>query len=527
MSRECVWNGSLVLLLGLVLTGMGGVTVARGDAERVYGRLLVDEARQRIAPEVYGHFAEHLGRCIYEGIWVGEGSDIPNIRGIRKDVLEALKALEIPVLRWPGGCFADEYHWRDGIGPREHRPGMINTTWGKVVENNHFGTHEFFDLVELLGTKAYVCGNVGSGTVREMMEWVEYMTSAADSPIVRERRANGREQPWKLDYFGVGNESWGCGGNMRPEYYADEFLRYNTFVKNYGADRVYRIACGAYDKNLHWTEVLMERAGERMDGLSLHYYTIPTGSWKDKGPATGFGADAYWETLGRAILMDEVIRQHGAIMDAHDPNKRVGMIVDEWGVWTNVEPGTNPAFLYQQNTMRDALVAALHFKIFHGHSDRVQMANIAQTVNVLQAMVLTDGPRMLRTPTYWVFEMFKVHQGGFHVPVILDSRTQSVGDQAVPVVQATASREPGSGGIHLSLMNLDAERPCDVRMAMEAGPYRLGQARILSASTVDAHNTFDDPDRVRARPFEGCALEDGMLAVDLPPLSIIVVELLH
>ena len=405
-----------------------------------------------IHPEIYGHFAEHLGHCIYGGIWVGEDSDIPNTRGIRNDVLGALRQLEIPVLRWPGGCFADEYHWRDGIGPRSERPSMINTHWGGVVENNHFGTHEFFDLVELLGTKAYISGNVGSGTVQEMMEWVEYMTSPADSPLANERRSNGRDEPWRLEYFGVGNESWGCGGNMRPEYYADLYRRYNTFVKNYGP-KIYRIACGATNHDLNWTEVLMERAGNRMDGLSLHYYNLPTGNWKAKGPATGFGEDEYLATLARTLKMDQLIEDHDAVMDKYDPRQRVGMIVDEWGVWTNVEPGTNPGFLYQQNSLRDALVAALNFHIFHKHADRVRMANIAQMVNVLQAMILTDGRRMVRTPTYWVFEMFKVHQGGQYIPLEIESGVHGNGDWTIPVVSASASRDPETGAVHLSLVN--------------------------------------------------------------------------
>jgi len=478
-----------------------------------------------IAPEIYGHFAEHLGRCIYGGIWVGEDSPIPNIRGIRKDVIEALRELDIPVLRWPGGCFADEYHWRDGIGPREKRPGMVNTTWGKVVENNHFGTHEFFDLIELLGTKAYVCGNVGSGTVQEMMEWVEYMTSDADSPIVNQRRANGREKHWKLEYFGVGNESWGCGGSMRPEYYADLYRRYNTFVKNYGPERIYRIACGANDFDLNWTEVMMERAGSKMDGLSLHYYTRPTGSWADKGPATGFGETEYHATLSRAWEMRKILADHDAIMDKYDPDQRVGLIVDEWGIWTDVEPGTNPAFLYQQNSLRDAIVAALHFQFFHEHADRIDMANIAQTVNVLQAMILTHGPKMLRTPTYWVFEMYKVHQGAKTVPLSIESGEYTLGEESVPRVSATASRNVQSEVLNLSLVNLDPNNEASIQASLEGLPNGNISGRILTAERVDSHNTFDSPDEVIPGSFDAAAIKGGSLKVVLPPKSIVVLEI--
>ncbi|HYD83722.1 MAG TPA: alpha-L-arabinofuranosidase C-terminal domain-containing protein, partial [Opitutus sp.] len=398
--------------------------------------LHADQAGAVINPNLYGHFAEHLGRCIYEGIWVGPDSPIPNTRGIRNDVVAALKQLNIPVLRWPGGCFADEYHWKDGIGPREQRPAMINTHWGGVTENNHFGTHEFLDLVEQLGCEAYISGNLGSGTVQEMMEWVEYMTSAADSPMANLRRANGRDQPWRVKYFGVGNESWGCGGNMTPEYYANEYKRYNTFVKNYDrANPIYRIACGSNGEDYNWTDVLMRDAGRQMNGLSLHYYTLPTGSWRgSKGSATDFAEDMYFATLRRTLRMDELVQKHGAIMDKYDPEKKVGMIIDEWGTWYDVEPGTNPGFLYQQNTLRDALVAALNFHIFHKHADRVAMTNIAQTINVLQAVILTDKEKMILTPTYHVFEMFKVHQGATVVPLELATPDYVHGDEKIPAV---------------------------------------------------------------------------------------------
>jgi alpha-N-arabinofuranosidase len=402
---------------------------------------------------------------------------------------------------------------------------MINTTWGKVVENNHFGTHEFFDLVELLHTKAYVCGNVGSGSVQEMMEWVEYMTSGADSPVVNPRRANGRDKPWKLDYFGVGNESWGCGGNMRPEYYADLYRRYNTFVKNYGPDRIYRIACGANDFDLNWTEVMMKRAGSKMDGLSLHYYTLPTGSWKDKGPATGFGEEAYHATLARAWKMKSIIEDHEVIMDKYDPEQQVGLIVDEWGVWTNVEPGTNRAFLYQQNSLRDAIVAALHFQFFHEHADRIRMANIAQTVNVLQAMILTDGPRMLRTPTYWVFEMHKVHQGGNTVPLEVETSNYMHGEESIPQVSATATRNPETGALHLSLVNTDPGDKAVVKASLEGLPDGSISGRLLTAEKVDSHNTFDSPDSVRPVSFEGASINERSLHVVMPPKSIVVLAI--
>lgn len=484
-----------------------------------------DQPSHTINPNIYGQFAEHLGRCIYEGLWVGEDSPIPNTRGIRNDVVAALKKLDIPVLRWPGGCFADEYHWKDGIGPREQRPMMINTHWGGVVENNHFGTHEFFDLCGQLGTEPYVCGNVGSGSVQEMMEWVEYMTSDADSPMANLRRQNGREEPWKLKYFGVGNESWGCGGNMRPEYYADLYRRYQTFVKNYGDNRIYKIAGGANIDDYKWTEVLMSSAHWMMKGLSLHYYTLPTGDFfTRKGSATGFPKEEWHSTLWEAMRMDELITKHGAIMDKHDPEKKVGLIVDEWGIWADPEPGSVPGFLYQQNTIRDSVVAALHFHIFHKHADRVTMTNIAQMVNVLQAMVLTDKEKMLLTPTYHVFEMYKVHLGATLLPVDVQAPPYVEGDRAVPSVHASASRAE-SGTLHLSLVNLHADQPAEITAKVTGASVNAVSGRILTAPGMDTHNTFDEPDRVHPADFNECKLDGNTLSATLPPKSVAVFAL--
>jgi alpha-N-arabinofuranosidase len=492
----------------------------------VAATLRADRPGAVVNRNIYGHFAEHLGRGIYEGIWVGPGSPIPNTRGIRNDVVAALKELRIPVLRWPGGCFADEYHWKDGIGPREKRPAMINTHWGGVVENNHFGTHEFMDLIELLGADAYVSGNVGSGSVQEMMEWVEYLTSGASSPMANLRRQNGRDKPWRVPYFAIGNENWGCGGTMRPEYYADLYRRYNTFIKNYDRERpIYRVACGSNGGDLNWTEVLMNQARRQMNGLSLHYYTLPTGNWGKKGSATVFGEDQWFSTLKRTLQMDEYITKHAAIMDKSDADRRVGLVVDEWGTWYDVEPGTEPGFLYQQNTLRDALAAALNFHIFHRHADRVVMANIAQTVNVLQAMILTDKEKMLRTPTYWVFEMFKVHQGGTSLPVELTSPDYAFGGQAIPAVSASATRTTDGKTVHLSLVNVNPHQPVTLAVTLTGGSFTAVSGRVLSGAAMQAHNTFAAPDTVKPTPFTGVTLAGGTLSVSLPARSVVVVEL--
>ncbi|MDF2838133.1 MAG: alpha-N-arabinofuranosidase [Paenibacillus sp.] len=485
-----------------------------------------DQTLGKLDRNLYAHFSEHLGRCIYEGIWVGEDSPIPNTNGIRNDVLKALKGIAIPSLRWPGGCFADEYHWKDGIGPREERKRMINTHWGGVVENNHFGTHEFMMLCELLECEPIICGNVGSGTVQEMSEWVEYMTFEGVSPMAELRAKNGREKPWKLTYFGVGNENWGCGGNMRPQYYADVYKRYQTYVRNYGDNKIHRIACGPNEDNYEWTDVLMREAHRHLDSISLHYYTVP-GVWADKGAATGFTEADWFVTLKKTLRMDELITRHSAIMDRYDPDKRVGLVIDEWGTWYNVEPGTNPGFLYQQNTIRDALVAGLNFHIFHDHNDRVRMANIAQVVNVLQAVILTEGERMLLTPTYHVFDMYKVHHDAERLELGLASdETYSHGGESIAKLSASASRD-ALGNIHISLCNVDpngaGELSIDLRGLAEAGLRVSGTE--LTAGAMDAHNTFEQPELVAPAPFHGFELQGTTLRVKLSPMSVTVLRI--
>ncbi len=480
-----------------------------------------DQGRTTIHRNLYGHFAEHLGRGIYEGLWVGEDSPVPNVGGIRSDVVAALRELAPPVLRWPGGCFADEYHWRDGIGPRAGRPGTLNTHWGGVVENNHFGTHEFFALCEQLGAQPYLCGNLGSGTVREMQDWVEYCTFAGPSPLAQLRRAHGRDEPWALPFFGIGNENMGCGGMMRPEYYADEFRRYQTYVRSLSGNRVQKIACGPNGANYEWTDVLMRRAGELMDGLTLHYYAMPPwGQWK--GHATSFTEDEYFETLRLALVMDELIRRHRTIMDRYDPAQRVALIVDEWGTWWEPTPGMNPDFLFQQNTMRDAIVAALTLNIFHQHCDRVRMANIAQTVNVLQAMILTDGSRMLRTPTFHVFEMFRGHQDALHLPSRLDGASYTSGRGPIPALSASASLK--SDRILLSLVHTGLEQDQRLEVRLRGARVKSATGRILHGATVMAHNTFDQPDEVRPAAYTGFQVETGRLYLDLPPAAVVTLE---
>lgn len=473
----------------------------------------------KINKEIYGHFSEHLGRCIYEGIYVGEDSTIPNKNGMRKDVLEALKEIRVPVLRWPGGCFADEYHWKDGIGKKENRKKMVNTNWGGVVEDNSFGTHEFLELCSQLGCENYINGNVGSGSVKEMAEWVEYMTFSGVSPMTELRQENGQEKPWKIDYFGVGNESWGCGGNMRPGFYADEYRRYQTFVRKYQDKKIYKIACGPNGDDYEWTEEVMKIAGKYMDGLSLHYYTIPTGNWQEKGSATDFDADSYYSTLKRTLYMEELIKRHSAIMDKYDSQNTVGLVIDEWGTWYDVEPGTNPGFLYQQNTMRDAMVAAINLNLFNQHCDRVKMANIAQMVNVLQAVILTEGERMVKTPTYYVFDLFKYHQSATLLESKLECEKLNTESGGFEQLTQSASMD-ADGKIHITLANISADRSCPVEVLAGKKSLFKVEGEILTGE-INAKNTFEHPESIKKEIYRKMDVVGGTIKFEMPSCSIL------
>ena len=501
-------------------------------------KLFINEKKQKghINPEIYGHFSEHLGRCIYEGLYVGENSEIPNVHGMRKDVVDALKDMKIPVLRWPGGCFADEYHWRDGIGPKETRKKMVNTHWGGVTEDNSFGTHEFFELCEQLGCKTYINGNVGSGSVQEMSEWVEYMTFDGVSPMAELRKQNGHEKPWKVDYFGVGNENWGCGGNMTPEYYGNLYRRYQTYVRNYNNSApIQKICCGANAGDFGWTKDVLatcykapapEHAHGFMEGLSLHYYTLPEDDWSHKGSATDFDEKSYYKTLSKTWYMKELIEKHATIMDEYDPKKEIGMMVDEWGCWYDVEPGTNPGFLYQQNTMRDALVAAINLNIFNKHCDRVKMACIAQLINVLQSVMLTDGDKMIKTPTYYVFHMMRHHQGA----ALLDSSlvggtTVGTGKNELPKVFESVS-EDKDGVITVTLTNnsLESSEDVDIMLTNEGDKYSVSEARYIEGA-MDAHNTFEAPEVVDEKDFTAYENTQTGVKVTLPACSVVTLRL--
>jgi alpha-N-arabinofuranosidase len=474
----------------------------------------------RIAPEVYGHFAEELGSGIEGGIWVGENSPIPNIRGYRRDVVEALRALEVPVVRWPGGCYADIYNWRDGIGPRGQRPVTLNKWWGNNETRNRFGTHEFFDFAELIGAKTYLNINVGTGTPREAREWVEYVTSPSRSSLAELRRANGRTRPWKIDYLGIGNEIWGCGGNLKAHEFSPTARQYANFLREPG---MILIAGGASGDDYSWTEAMLREHGQ-IDAISLHYYTLPTGDWSKKGAAVGFTEQEWASTFVRTRKLDEIIAGHKRVMDKADPEKKIGLMVAEWGTWYDPSPGSNPAFLVQENTLRDALVAAANFHIFHRHADRVRMANIAQMVNVLQSVILTDGARLVRTPTYYAFQMYRPFKGAAALPVTVKSPDYAMGNSRMPAVDVTAARS-ADGVVHLALVNVDPNQEAYADLDIAGARQGSIAGQLLTAARMESRNRFGVAEEVRPKPFSGARWRSGRLQLAVPPKSVVVLSL--
>jgi len=484
--------------------------------------VLAEEPIARINPHVYGHFAEHLGGCVYPGIWVGEDSAIPNIGGIRKDVVDALRRISPPILRWPGGCFADDYHWQDGIGPRNARPRTVNLWWGEDIETNQFGTDEFLAFCGLIGAEPYICGNVGSGSPYEMRAWIEYANFGGDSDLARRRAANGSAEPYGVRCWGVGNENWGCGGTMTPEDYGAEYKRFSTYLHDIGGTPLFLIACGPNGNNPDWTRRLLGklydgRRAPRLHGFAAHYYCGTAGT------ATEYTTDEWYALIQRAMGVEGLITQQRAIMDGFDPERKVGLIIDEWGAWHKPTPGYHPRHLWQQNTLRDALVAATSLDIYNRHADKVIMSNIAQTINVLQAMVLTEGDRMVTTPTYHVYEMYRHHQGGtslrtrFAGPEI--TFTYEGQERTLPALSGSASVQDGV--LTLSVVNTDASQTQEAVIVLQGASAALSSARVLTHADIHAHNTFEAPDTVV--PVHSAPLGNGnRIACAFAPASVTV-----
>jgi alpha-N-arabinofuranosidase len=537
--RSRLLAGGAVSTVLVALAGLGPVLGARQApppaAASVPVTLAVDATKggAKIDRHLFGQFAEHLGKGIYEGVWVGPESPIPNTRGIRNDVVAALKAIKVPNVRWPGGCFADEYHWRKGVGPRDRRPVTLNPNWGGVTEPNTFGTHEFFDFVEQIGSDAYVSINVGSGTPQEAAEWLEYLTAPTTTTLGKERAANGHPAPYEIAILGIGNENWDCGGNMSAEYYLSQLRIYSRFVRNFNpaqekAGRMLKVGVGpggGEPRFAEWTETIMKSwkgrhwSWDHMDGLSLHNYTVVRfpASYK----SVGFDEKAYAEILQDTLKMDGLIRQHGAIMDKYDPEKKVTLAVDEWGAWYAQLPGTPPGFLAQQNSVRDALIAALNINIFARHAERVRMANIAQMVNVLQAMILTDGAKMVLTPTYHVFRMYVPFQDATSVPVTFDAGRYTHGGITLPRLDAIAARD-AAGTLWLALANVDPHRPAEIAATLTGITPRSASGETLTGAAIDSVNTFDAPHAVAPKPAQ-VTLDGQRLSLTLAPKSVTVI----
>lgn len=467
-----------------------------------------DRGELTICRHIYGQFLEHAGRCVYGGAWVGLDSDIPNTRGWRDDVIEAMQAINVPNIRWPGGNFAEAYHWRNGVGPVDERPKLPG-------EPNEVGTHEFMDYCDILDCEPYICVNFLSGSCREAAEWLAYMTSDGDDPQAQLRRANGRGEPWRAAMWVIGNEIM---TRMTVEYFANMFNHWRRYL-----DGEFVVACGPNHENYAWTDTVMALAGDRADALAMHYYTIP-GPWADKGDAIGFPAEDWYITFKKTWFTDELIANHSAIMDRYDPDKRVKIVVDEWGTWYNRDKGVS--ITWQQNTLRDAVMAGVSLNIFNNRCDRVFMTNISQSVNILQALILTDNDnrRMLRTPTYHVFEMFKVHQDATLLPTETACGTYAVGGEGIEAVSVSASRD-GDGKVHVSLVNIDPNGDRAITCELRGIAATRVSGRILAAEAMDEHNTFDQPDRLVPTEFTGATLAGETLSVKLPAKSVVVLEL--
>lgn len=510
--------------LGAAIALLAITTAAEAAEISATATLKADQPGAPISRYIYGQFSEHLGAGIYDGVWVGPDSKIPNVRGIRTDVVTALKDIKVPVIRWPGGCFADEYRWRDGIGDRDKRPSRKNNWWGGSPETNAFGTHEFMDFVEQVGADPYVSINVGSSNPTEMREWIEYMISPGDDTLAQERRKNGRDKPFNLPFVGIGNESWGCGGEMTAEYYANEYRRFSAFFHKNDDNKAVRIASGANSFDVNWTDVVTKQAGKQMDAISLHYYTIPTGHWAKKGAATGFDKAAWGQTFAQTLRMDDLLKQHIAVMDKNDPGKRIGLYVDEWGTWYDVEPGSNPGHLYQLNTLRDGVLAAANFNIFHRYTDRVRMTNIAQTINVLQAMILTKGDQIVLTPTYYAYKMYVPFQDSTAIPLDVAAPEIDVAGTKIPAFNASAAKGK-DGKTYVAVANMSPDDGVKLSVALGSLKAKSVSGQVLTAAKMDAMNAFGAKPTVAPAPFKGAKLSGDKLVLDVPAKSVVVVAL--
>jgi alpha-N-arabinofuranosidase len=493
----------------------------------------------KINRNIYGHFTEHLGSCIYDAMWVGEGSAIPNQNGLRKDTIEALKRIRAPIIRWPGGCFADQYHWRDGVGPREKRPRIWNIWWGRD-EGNAFGTDEFIQYCRLSGAAPYLCVNVGSGSPQEALDWLEYCNGKESTTVTSLRAANGHPEPYNVRYWSVGNESWGCGGNFDAESYAREYARYVTYLNRY-ADRgtVEFVACGDFrdDWNQKFFETLLKRPGARgqvrgVNHLSVHHYFRG-----ELGQATEFTDEQYYRALAGVSVLEGYIEETiGLIQHYTTPQNRIGIALDEWGIWHPV-PSTGAQGLWQSNTLRDALLAAVTFNSLNSYGDAVSMANIAQTFNVLQCIAFTKGDKLALTPTYHVFDLYQPHMDAMALKTVVDSPTYTLkpltqlppqflallggrGETTRTYLSASASLNEAQKQICLTLVNQHLTEPMEVEIqipGLDSPGVRGGTLRELTSGNVRDENTLEKPEVVRPSAPKQLTVQGNKFTQLVPP----------
>ena len=520
--RRMVQAGATAGVVAATATVGGQVRRASaGSAAELSVTVLLDEPIGTIRPALYSQFAEHIGGVIYDGIWVGPESKVANIDGIRKALVEHVRQIGPIVVRWPGGCFADKYHWRDGIGPRSKRPRRFGR-WREETETNQFGTHEFIRFCRLCGAEPYLAANVGTGSPEEFQQWVEYCNAPAGSTSLADERAtNGDREAFGVRYWGVGNESWGCGGKFTPDDYCREYRRFTDWLPQYSVP-LYLIAAGPNGNDLDWTRRFFAKwaDGQRapIQGWAPHYYCGTTGH------ALNFNRDQWYEQLAKANRMETLIKDQWGVLGEFDPKHKVKLVVDEWGSWHPEGTEINKRHLFEQmSTLRDALVAALTLDTFNRHADKVDMANVAQLVNNLHSLFLADGDKFVATPNFHVYAMYRPHQGanGVRIEVQAPEVSFQAGgrEQRIFRLAGSASRT-GQKVATVTLVHSHATEPAEIVIRLRGGIANQVHRTVLTDQQLNAHNTFEKPGALVPRSTAEPTLSGQELRCTLAPASI-------
>ena len=542
--RQFLKNSAMA---GAVLAFAGKPVWARQADATV--QIFVDDPGARIAPEIYGHFTEHIGGVIYDGVWVGEKSKIRNVGGIRTELVERMNRIKVPILRWPGGCFADSYDWKDGIGPQAQRPRRTNfwevdpeaerlhETGAQIFEPNSFGTDEFARFCRLTNAQPYLAANLRSASALEFDHWVEYCNSPAGSTTLADmRKTNGSAAPYGVMYWGVGNESWGCGGSFAPEEYASEFRRYTNWIPKFGVD-LQLIGAGPNSNDRDWTHKFFEEVftgahayhNPQFSGWSVHHYAsnlsrgkITNNFHEAHGKALDFDATDWYELMRETARVEEIMQDQWAIMGQFDPRHHVKLVVDEYGPWYHQGSEVDPTHLFgQQITVRDALATAMSLDIFNRHADKVSVATCAQLVNNLNALFLCHGDKFLSTPNFYVFEMYAAHQGAQSLPVEFGAHSihydRDGKDASFWGLGGSASLKGKT--VTLTMVNPSVKAPRETQIALRGGTAASATGTVLASDDMHAHNTFDRPDTVQSRPLTVTAAGE-ILNVTLPAASV-------